>query len=231
MDDATIERLTALNRRFYEDNAETFIAKRQHPWRGWRRLMTDIPAGARILDLGCGHGRFLHFLENEHPDPERTYLGLDNSEALLDAARRDFPATQFEIADLVQDDLRSYGLFDMVVAFGLLHHVPGAETRLDFVRRVGQRVAPGGTLVIALWSVDPSGNKRQPDIEGLQLDERDLLMGWGPNPGSLRYCHDVDEPEAQALIAASGLKLQKDFREDGSGNRNRYLLLRAHLGP
>lgn len=231
MDDATIERLTALNRRFYEDNAETFIAKRQHPWRGWRRLMTDVPAGARVLDLGCGHGRFLHFLENEHPDPQRVYLGLDNSDALLTAARLQFPDARFENADLVQDSLQTFGQFEMVVAFGLLHHVPGAQTRLDFVKRLADRVAPGGILVIALWSVDPSGKKRQPDIEGLQLDARDLLMGWGPNPGSLRYCHDVDEVEAQSLIAATGLNLQEDFREDGSGNRNRYLVLRAHLGP
>lgn len=224
MDDATIESLAALDRRFYEDNAASFISRRQHPWRGWRRLVERFTPGLRVLDVGCGHGRFADFLSAQPGAAEFHYLGLDHSPALLKVARSRHPERRFEAVELLHHDLAGYGPFDLVVAFGLLHHIPGAPQRRRLVHNLAARVAPGGALVFTLWSVDPMGDKRRPPPQGLTLGPRDLILGWGPNPEARRYCHDVDEPETQELVQATGLRLQDDFRDDGRGGRNRYLV-------
>ena len=226
MDDAEIRALRALNRRFYDDNAASFVAKRQRPWNGWRRLLPRLPPGARVLDAACGHGRFLAFLEAEAPDPDRRYVGVDACEPLLAEARRRWPGPEprFERLDLLDADLTALGRFDLVVAFGLLHHIPTAALREDLTRRLAGPVSPGGHLVLALWRVDAA--KTRPEPEGLSAGPGDAFLGWGPNPEALRFCHDVDETEAQALVAQSGLQPVDDYRDDGGGDRNRYLVLR-----
>ncbi len=225
MDDATIESLAALDRRFYDDNAASFMAKRQHPWRGWRRILPLCRPGARVLDVGCGHGRFLRYLDAERPDPERTYLGLDHSEGLLSAARKAHPQQRFERVELTHSPLANRGVFDLVVAFGVLHHIPSAGLRRSLLSDLAEHVSPGGHLVFTLWMVDPDGSKQRPAPQGLQLGPKDLILGWGPNPQARRYCHDVDADERQTLVEATGLTLQDEFRDDGRANRNRYLVL------
>lgn len=229
MDDATIESLAALDRRFYDDNAASFMAKRQHPWRGWRRVLPLCGPGARVLDVGCGHGRFLRYLDAERPDPERTYLGLDHSEGLLRAARQAHGHQRFERVELTQSPRVTHGVFDLVVAFGVLHHIPSERLRCELLCYLAEHVAPGGHLVFTLWTVDPDGTKQRPAPEGLELGPKDLILGWGPNPEARRYCHDVDEQERHALVEATGLSLQDEFRDDGRANRNRYLVLRNGL--
>lgn len=227
MNDETIETLIALNRRFYEQVAASFVDKRQRPWRGWRRLLPLVSPGARMLDVACGHGRFVAFLEAERPDPGREVVGVDTSPALLAEARARFPSMRLVERDVLRGPLDDLGAFDLVVCFGLLHHVPSAALRRRFVQRLAERVAPGGALVFALWRVDPTGDKRRPPLEGLDLEPGDLFLGWGPHPDAVRYCHDVDDAEAEALVAATGLALTDDFRDDGTGDRNRYLVLKA----
>lgn len=227
MNDETIQTLIALNRRFYEDNAASFEALRQRPWKGWRRLLPLV--GPRVLDVACGHGRFATYLAQRAPEGSRDFVGIDSSPSLLTAARRDHPGATWLERDVLAHDLADLGAFDLVVCFGLLHHVPGATARADLVRHLAARTAPGRHLVLALWRVDPSGAKQRPPPEGLDLEPGDLFLGWGPNPDALRYCHDVSDTEAQALIEASGLEVQDDFRDDGGGDRNRYLVLRREV--
>jgi len=101
--------------------------------------------------------------------------------------------------------------------------------RRRLVCDLAKHVAPGGHLVLTVWTVDPDGSKERSAPDGLVLGPKDLILGWGPNPLARRYCHDVGEDERQALVEAAGLTLQDEFRDDGRGNRNRYLVLRNGL--
>lgn len=222
----TAERLRAVNRRFYRDNAASFAGLRTRPWPGWRRL--GLRPDLRVLDLGCGHGRFATFLERQGVDLAG-YLGVDVTGALLDRAREAHPEVHFAALDVLTEDLSRLGRFDLVVAFGLLHHVPGRAHRADRMRAWAARVAPAGRLVVTLWRVEPPERARPWATLGVDpkdVEPGDHLLGWGPNPEAVRYAHAVDDVEAQALIRASGLGLQDDFRDD-SGDRNRYLVLGA----
>jgi SAM-dependent methyltransferase len=81
--------------------------------------------GLRVLDAGCGMGRWLHFALREGAE----VVGMDVSKALDVAAGRE------RQGEFVQADLRfppfAPGSFDLVYCLGVLHHLedPGAGLR------------------------------------------------------------------------------------------------------
>lgn len=58
------------------------------------------PEGAHLLDVGCGTGRHLRYLENVFDA-----LGVDANEGVLDVARENTAATGFAVADMTALDL------------------------------------------------------------------------------------------------------------------------------
>ena len=247
MDDSTRARLLLLNRDFYEREAESFGATRDHPWPGWRRVLQLLPAASserlRVLDAGCGNGRFGLFLDEAYAG-SFAYTGVDASPALLDAAtqrtralRRDH-VCRFLRTDLVEapDGVPS-GPFDLVVLFGVLHHLPGFETRAGLVARLAERLADGGRLAATIWrfGADPrvrgrtvAVESRLPGLEPERLEPGDVLLRWGDSDDAFRYCHFADDDEIEALVErsrSSGLLLAQRFRSDGRGGElNEYLV-------
>lgn len=98
-----------------------------------------IPAGGRVLEVGCGRGVALPVLAKRLA-PARL-VGLDIDEELLAEARADCPGS----TELVAGDVRELpfpdGSFDTVIDFGTLFHIARPE---DAVREVARVLAPGG---------------------------------------------------------------------------------------
>jgi SAM-dependent methyltransferase len=184
------------------------------------------------LDVGCGNGRFGLFLV-EHGITSFDYHGLDNSAALLDHALQSLSTypqilARGNILDVVSQALPD-GTYDLIVLFGLLHHVPGFARRSALLRACAERVAPGGLLVFACWRFYEFPRLRErimPWGEGLDLEPNDHLLDWRRGQRALRYCHYVDDAEHAILIEASGLTEIETYRADGeSGTANRYSIL------
>ncbi|NWG16490.1 MAG: class I SAM-dependent methyltransferase [Chloroflexi bacterium] len=249
MDDSTIRRLNQINRDFYRITADEFDQTRGTPWPGWERLLPHLRTPLSALDVGCGNGRFGLFLYERlvtpspapppaapetHPPPSTLfYHGLDYSSALLERARaalanRPGLALRLETRDILENP-PDEGEYDLVVLFGVLHHVPGRQTRLDLVRRLAARVRPGGLLAFACWRFYEYARYRArfaPWPEGLTVETHDYLLDWRRGQPALRYCHYVDDAEHAALVAASGLQQILTYRADGEdGAANRYSLL------
>ncbi len=106
--------------------------------------LPDLP-GARVLDLGCGHG----WLAGELAARGADAVGVDGSAALLDRARTEHPGVRFLEADLVQGlpaGLVAEG-FDAVVAHMVVMDVPELSALFADVARA---LAPGGVFVASL---------------------------------------------------------------------------------
>lgn len=126
----------------------------------YRRLQDELAAAsgdgaARILELGTGTGETARRLLERHPDAG--FVGLDESEPMLRAARESLPAERVELrVGRIQDRLPD-GPFDVVASALCVHHLDGAE-KADLFRRVHGALAPGGRLVLAdlVLPVDPA---------------------------------------------------------------------------
>lgn len=233
MDRETIERLNALNRNFYATIADEFDATRGRAWDGWARLSPYLTAPLSVLDVGCGNGRFGVFLADTLTGAI-DYHGLDNAPRLLEHARNALTHYPALTVTLTEHDAilnpPDTGTYDLVVLFGVLHHVPGAENRQQFIRQLAQRVASGGLLVFASWQFyDDERLKRRivawPD--DWHVEPNDFLLDWRRGERALRYCHHVDETEQAQLIEVSGLTPVTTYFADGaSGRLNRYVVLK-----
>jgi tRNA threonylcarbamoyl adenosine modification protein (Sua5/YciO/YrdC/YwlC family) len=100
----------------------------------------------RILDLGTGTGETARRLLARYPDAE--LVGVDESAAMLEEARRALPAGRVSLrAARLQDPLPE-GPFDLVASALCIHHLY-PEEKADLFHRVRQVVAGGGAFVIA----------------------------------------------------------------------------------
>jgi trans-aconitate methyltransferase len=113
-------------------------------------LLQDVVAqptkglGARsILDLGVGTGVTSQRVLAEHP--RARLVGVDESAAMLDHARRALPAADLRTTRL--EDPLPQGPFDLVVSVLAVHHLDG-PAKADLFRRVARVVVPGGRIVV-----------------------------------------------------------------------------------
>ncbi len=111
--------------------------------------------GLRILDIGCGTAEILEFL------PEDIYyVGFDASIEYIEQAKNRFGHRGAFFADLVKSaHLDDLGKFDIVLAFGVLHHLddPEAETLFQIA---SQAVDDDGIVL----TVDPCFTPNQSAI-------------------------------------------------------------------
>lgn len=126
------------------DQAQTLAALLHHD--------THLPAGARVLELGCGVGAQTVELLSRNPGIHLT--GVDRSASSLDAARVRLDALGLGEVQLVQADLfdlpaRDGDLaeagFDHVVIFFVLEHLRQPAQAL---RRARLMLRPGGRLTV-----------------------------------------------------------------------------------
>jgi SAM-dependent methyltransferase len=113
------------------------------PWAWARRralLLAEARPGERVLDLGCGTGRFVAALRDAGADP----VGVEVAEAALERARRNVPGADLRL--LVPDGSLplEHGSVDLVWCSEVLEHVPDVAHLLVEARRV---LKPGARLL------------------------------------------------------------------------------------
>lgn len=95
---------------------------------------------ARILEIGCGPGAVVGYL------PPSEYLGFDLSPEYIQLAKKRFPNANFVCERVSQFSLAKEQSFDVVLAFGIVHHLEDAEARQLF-QIAHDALKPGGKLV------------------------------------------------------------------------------------
>jgi SAM-dependent methyltransferase len=99
--------------------------------------------GARVLDVGCGSGYFLHRL-TEFGAGAAT--GVDLMPERIDAARRRYPAIRFACANAAKLPFAD-GEFDVVTQFTCLSSVLDDGLRAAIAAEMWRVVRPGGIIV------------------------------------------------------------------------------------
>lgn len=131
-----------------EGMLDDFLSGRLQRTRSWRgemekaRLLERLLPAGKILDVGCGDGRFLLAL-----DPARyERTGVDHAAPVLDSVR-----SRISDLRLIAGDLHTAGLeqgsFDAVTFWHALEHMPDPRRVL---RRAAALLKSGGLLVVSL---------------------------------------------------------------------------------
>ena len=141
-----------------------------------------VPAGARVLDGGCGTGRVAIRLAAQG----FTVVGLDVDASMLAVAREHAPDLDWVLADLGEAGrvLRDRPPFDLVVLAGNVVPLVAEGSLPEVVGSLADVLAPGGTLVA-----------------GFGLDARHLPRGCPVTP--------LDAYDA--ALAAHGLTVSDRF--------------------
>ena len=136
-------------RAFYED-VWAELPDDPEPW-AWKRrralLLGEAKAGERVLDLGCGAGRFLAALRDAGADP----VGVELAEGALERARRNVPGAELHLLGPGGEIPLEDATVDLVWCSEVLEHVPDTAALVSEARRV---LRTGGRLLITTPSHD-----------------------------------------------------------------------------
>jgi SAM-dependent methyltransferase len=99
-----------------------------------------------VLDVGCGFGDFLGYLEDAGQAPEK-YVGVDISDEILGVARDRYPSGRFEKRNVLLDPYEAK-TFDITVEFGVLNYEFPSVTNEAYLRHFLQTVAKCSDAVL-----------------------------------------------------------------------------------
>ena len=131
------------------------------PWERFVDELADrLPAGARLLDLGCGNGAKI-----SHLAARFDLVGVDISERQLELARAAVPEATVVQADFTELECPR-GAFDAVTALYSIVHVPRDE-QPDLLGRIMRWLKPGGLFLASMSHV--GGEDRNYEWLGVEM--------------------------------------------------------------
>jgi SAM-dependent methyltransferase len=128
-----------------------------------------VPAGARVLDAGCGTGRVMIRLAELGYD----CVGVDLDASMLAVAQKQAPELPWFQVDLTGFDPDLLGIppyFDLVIAAGNVFPLLAAGTEATAVERLAAALRPGG-LIVAGFGLDEAHLPVPPSITLSEYDD------------------------------------------------------------
>jgi tRNA (uracil-5-)-methyltransferase TRM9 len=215
MRDVVVQTLRRVNESFYQTFAAEFSATRERLQPGVLRALEMIPPGANILDLGCGNGEFARqlFLHSH----QGLYLGLDLAADLNEADWTSRLHTAFPTLPPT---------FDRILAFAVLHHIPGAGQRLSLVRAAGDLLPLRGIWIVSVWDFLASERLRgrilpweSAGLNPADVEPGDSLIEWRRGGSGQRYVHHFTPESLSELAIEGGFSVLETYRSDGENGR------------
>jgi SAM-dependent methyltransferase len=165
-------------------------------------------AGARVLDVGCGSGYFLHRL-SEYGAGE--CHGIDLVASRIDSARERYPAHQWHVGSATELPFED-GSFDLVTQFTCLSSIVDDATRAAAARELLRVAGPDGrALSFDMRRGSRPGSAGTPTI-GLDEDALRSLFG---EPRLLRRValrFDLAQIAGRHALLAQTLALARPLR-------------------
>jgi len=145
------------------------------------RLEAALSDGGRVLDLGCGAGRFGSSIVERYPETEVVGIDIDRNALALarDAAAARDLEDRVEFVELDAAELDELpGTFDAVVSFLSLHEIPSAH-RPSVFAQLEQVLSPTAVMGVfdTVYPETVAEFKRDPYRHGVETQWSELPWG------------------------------------------------------
>ena len=219
---------------FYTENAKKYYQTRQKHWTDGQYFLDYIKSlnleKPRILELGCGGGRFLSYLK-EHWSWDFEYHGVDLSEGLLAYASKDHPEAVFSCEDMsVFMQNAGQEEYDVIVACASFQHLPSVEERKNLLKNCYKSLKYDGILLMTNWSLSSWFLKtyRKQVARSILMrifsigkkDWRDIYVPWEQGEKTeFRFYHLFALVELKELLLTSGFVVEELLFLDKKGEK------------
>lgn len=204
MREKTAKAILANVKKTYSLIAEDFSKTRNKDWAEFKELSSYLKPSDKLLDIGCGNGRFYSFLSKKFPI---SYLGIDNSKNLLKEAKRLNKKAKFKKGNILNLPLKNNS-FSIASCIAILHHIPSKKLREKALKEISRILKPRGRLLLTVWNLLPQ-EKYKKQVEKAcrkwlytlgKYEKRGLLIPWG-NRKIARYYYAFKEKELEKLLS------------------------------
>jgi ubiquinone/menaquinone biosynthesis C-methylase UbiE len=194
-------------RKDYNLVSPSFARSRDRVWPELKFLFDYTKAGEKILDLGCGNGRFSQYLE------ETDYVGIDFSEGMISEARKRFPKKTFFIGDLLSLPFKEE-CFDKIYSIAVIHHLPSHGYRLQALAEIKRVLKKEGLVFLTAWKMS---EKEKENVE-IFFRRQDIYLK------RKRYYYLFEEKELSSLLQEAGFLILKEGVASEKGRNNFYII-------
>lgn len=159
----------------YNNISEKYSSVRIKPWKELEFLFNEVKESDKILDLGCGNGRFYEYLKKSN------YVGVDPSSELIKICKNSYPEANFIVAS--GDNLPfKDNLFDKIFSIAVLHHIPSEKLRKSFLLEVKRVLKKDGIFILTVWNLKEKSK-----------GEKDIFIPWYSKKETYFHCFNLKE--------------------------------------
>ncbi|MFZ2975583.1 MAG: class I SAM-dependent methyltransferase [Candidatus Moraniibacteriota bacterium] len=193
----------------YNMMADKFSGTRKHFWPGFDFILENIKNGDKILDFGCGNGRFLEMIK----DSNLEYFGVDVSQKLIDIAKEKYAKNGVSFQKISSSDSLPFpdNFFNSVVSISVFHHFPSGHAQ-KMAKEIYRVTAPGGIIIISVWNLWQ--NKYWKYWISLKaIWKKDIIIPFRNNQGEIfnRFHHMFRKKELEKLFGQVGFQIEKSL--------------------
>lgn len=221
---------------FYDCEAKKYYETRKKKWQEWENVLKILEKLSiesrklRILELGCGSGRFVELLINwlnsledvGGKDIKIEYVGVDLSKELLKYAEKIvkssadglnvvFEFYQWDMIDFLESEKQEN--YDLVVGFASIQHLTSWKERLLLMKMVYRVLKYDGSFLMINWRMSKwfiCKYWKNIVLWVIQMRWRDVLVPWVSNGKRYdRFYHLFGKKELEKLALYSGLKIKE----------------------
>jgi 2-polyprenyl-3-methyl-5-hydroxy-6-metoxy-1,4-benzoquinol methylase len=170
------------------------------------RIAAEVPTGARVLDVGCGHGLFALYLALLDPTREVTGVDIDGDKLAL---ARHAAATADTVVTFREGGARPLrdAPWDVITIIDVLYLLGVAEVR-QLLEASAAALSPGGRLVVKELDTVPPWKLRLSRVQEL-LATRVLRITKGHD----LVFHSADD--VAAVLEGAGLEVTRTRLDRG----------------
>lgn len=167
----------------------------------------------KILDIGCGNGRLINFLNELNLNYE--YFGIDNSVEQIKNAKKNFKDKKninFLEADILNIPFNN-NEFDFIFCIATFHHLPSIENKNNALRETKRVLKENGLIFMTNWNLF----QKKYLVNTLRYLKHSFIP-WRNNKGKVvanRYYYAFTKKELENIFIKNNLQIvENNFSEN-----------------